>query len=105
MITKNMENKIYFTVQDVKRINCGYKTYTRHVEKVTYYEEDEINKAIKHFLKRKSNDIIMTRVTYLDKAPYVKEETSFGERRYGDYVNDHFEEYVEFDEFDVKYEI
>ena len=47
----------------------------------------------------------MTRVTYLDKAPYVKKENSFGERRYGDYINDHFEEYIAFDEFDVKYYI
>lgn len=100
-----MESKIYFTVQDVKRVNCGYKTYTENVEKVTYYEENEIKKAIKHFLKRKSNDIIMTRVTYLDKAPYVEEENSFGEMKYGEYVNDHFEKYVEFNEFDVKYYI
>lgn len=116
-----MENKIYFTVQDVKRVNIGYETYSVTVEKITYYEEGEINKAIKHFLKRKSNDIIMTRVTYLDKAPYVKTEDSFGKRHYVDCLDDDYEgtvinysdnncdkqikECIDFYEFDVRYYI
>ena len=104
-----MKNKIYFTVQDVKKVNCGYKTYTRNVEKVTFYEENEINKAIKHFLKRKSNDIIMTRVTYLDKAPYVEKETSFGKRHYVSCIDKEYDgtvkECIDFYEFDVRYYI
>ena len=104
-----MKTKIYFTVQDVKRVNCGYKTYTKNVEKVTYYEKDEINKAIKHFLKRKSNDIIMTRVTYLDKAPYVKEKNSFGERHYVSPWDKDYDgtvkECIDFYEFDIRYYI
>jgi hypothetical protein len=100
-----MENKIYFKVQDVTRVNCGYKTYTRTVEKVTCYEKDEIKKAIKHFKKRKANDIIMCCVEYLEHAPYVKVTDCFGEEVFGEYEDGHFKKYIEFNEFDVKYEI
>ena len=75
-----MENKIYFIVQDVKKINCGYKTYINSVEKSTVYEEEEIKKAIKHYLKRKSNEIIMCCVEFFDKAPYTKTTEDFGKR-------------------------
>lgn len=100
-----MEKKIYFTVQDVKKVNCGYKTYTQNIESQTYYREEEIKKAIKHYKKRKANEIIMTCIEYLDDVPYVKETDCFGEEVFGEYENGHFKKYIEFDEFDVKYEI
>lgn len=104
-----MENKIYFKVQDVKQVSCGYKTYTRTIEKVTYYEEDEIKKAIKHFKKRKANDIIMCCVEYLDKAPYTKTTEDFGERHYIGVMDKEYDgtvrECIDFYDFSVRHYI
>ena len=100
-----MEKKIYFTVQDVKRVNCGYKTYTENIENQTYYKEEEIEKAIKHYQKRKANKLIMTCIEYLDDVPYIKEAICFGEEVFGKYENDCFKKYIEFNEFNIKYEI
>jgi hypothetical protein len=100
-----MENKVYFTVQDIKKIPLGHKMYTHEILKATLYTEDELQKAIRHYQKRKSNQIIMTRVKYLDRAPYVKETIDFGEEVWGEYENGHFKKYIVFYKFDVKYEI
>ena len=53
--------------------------------------EDEIKKAIKHYKKRKANQIIMTCVEYLENAPYVKTTDCFGERHLVD---------IEYEEYD-----
>ena len=73
------QQHIYFTVQDVERKNVGYKTHTHTVTGTTNYKEEDFKKAVKHFKKRKYNDIIMHKVTILDDMPYAKDETSFGE--------------------------
>lgn len=59
-----MEIKSYFTVQEK---DGGY-----NITKTSYYERFEASKAIKHFLRKKSNHIFYTKVTLLDKAPYAK---------------------------------
>lgn len=99
-----MENKFYFTVQDVKKTSIGYKTYEMRILDSTRYKTEELQKAIKHYKKRKSNSIIMNRVKYLDDMPYVELTNCFGEKR-TECKNGEVKTYIYFDEFDVKYEI
>lgn len=99
-----MENKFYFTVQDVKKTSIGYKTYEMRILDLTRYKTEELQKAIKHYKKRKSNSIIMNRVKYLDDMPYVELTNCFGEKR-TECKNGEVKTYICFDEFDVKYEI
>ena len=99
-----MENKIYFTVQDNRRINIGDKTYVERNENITHYKEEDVKKAIRHFRKRKANDIIMHRIEYLDDVPYVKDSWCFGEEVY-EMGNGYYKEYVYFKELNAKYEI
>lgn len=99
-----MENKFYFTVQDVKKTSIGYKTYEMRILDSTRYKTEELQKAIKHYKKRKSNSIIMNRVKYLDDMPYVELTNCFGEKR-TECKNGEVKAYICFDEFDVRYEI
>ena len=99
-----MENKFYFTVQDVKKTSIGYKTYETRILDSTRYKMEELQKAIKHYKKRKANNIIMNRVKYLDDMPYVELTHCFGEERM-EYNSGEVKTYICFDEFDVRYEI
>ena len=115
-----MENNIYFRVQDFKKESLGYKMYTLTLEKTTYYEKDEIKKAIKHFKKRKSNNITMCCVEYLENAPYVKIIECSGIRHLVDIAyykyngtiidfskehNEEIKECLDFYDFDIRYYI
>lgn len=100
-----MEKKIYFVVQDRVRKNIGYKTYEETCIDRTYYREDEIKKAIKHYKKRKANKIIMHYIEYFDDVPYVNDEWCFGDEYYKDVVGGGVKKYIVFKEFNVEYEI
>lgn len=99
-----MENKIYFTVQDVKRENLGYGTYNEKIIGVTHYKEEDIKKALKHYKKRKANQIFMNSVEYLEDAPYVKTVSDSGEEDFV-YENGIFREFVVFKFFGKKFEM
>lgn len=102
-----MKKKIYFTVQDKVRKNIGYKTYEETCTNITYYREDEIEKAIKHARKRKANEIIMHCIEYLDDVPYVNDKWCFGLECYVGVMDKEydgtFKEYIYFEDFDFKY--
>lgn len=100
-----MEEKIYFTVQEIKKTSCGFGMYAESVTNTTHYEEGEIEKAIKHWKKKKSNKIIMTRVKLLDKAPYIRKTDGLGEKVFGEHNGEKFDEFIEFQKFDVRYKI
>ena len=99
-----MENKFYFTVQDVKKTSIGYKTYEMRILDSTRYKTEELQKAIKHYKNHKSNSIIMNRVKYLDDMPYVELTNCFGEERI-ECKNGEVKTYICFDKFDIRYEI
>ena len=100
-----MEKKIYFKVHDIVRKNIGYKTYEETCTDMTYYREDEVKKAIRHYKKRKANQIVMHCIDYLDDVPYVNDEWCFGEECYKDIVGGGVKKYIVFKDFDVEYEI
>ncbi len=73
-------DKYYFTVQDVERKNCGYKTYTTSVKEVTLYDKNDFVKAARHANKKAANTINITKVEILDEMPYVEKTVSHGEK-------------------------
>ena len=95
-----MEIKIYFEVQEIKKENCGNKTYITTISNRKNYHQDEVKKALFHYKKKKSNKIIMHCIEYLDDIPYIKHNTYFGERKYN---IDNNESYVLFDKLGLKY--
>lgn len=75
-------DKMYFKVQDVKRKYVARKTYIDDVTEITLYEFDKAKRAVNHFKKRAHNNIILTKVEYLDEMPFVKITTSFGRKEH-----------------------
>ena len=102
-----MENKIYFKVHDRIRENCGYGTYSHKVLNTSFYKENEIEKALKHYKKRKANNICMCRVEYLDDVPYAEVTHCFGDEKYITDENGVMKKYIVFDRngLDMKFEL
>ena len=73
-----MNKKVYYTVREIKKNGLGHGFYTEETTLEKNYHENEINEAIKHFRKKKSNKIIRTEIEYFDDIPYVKKNFDFG---------------------------